>query len=68
MPSSQPRPSSKPASHPAPPDSPCLHPRVELVARDEDVEFVACRECGEIFEASEFKDMANEERIKQDQA
>ena len=56
------------ASHPAPPDSPCLHPHVELVARDEDVEFVACRECGEIFEASEFKDMANEERIKHDQA
>ena len=45
-----------------------MHPRVEIVARDEDVEFVTCRECGEIFEASEFKDMANEERIKQDES
>ena len=44
-----------------------MHPRVEIVARDEDVEFVECRECGEIFEASEFKDMANEERIKQEE-
>ena len=39
----------------------CKHPRVQVVARDEDSEFVECKECGEVFEASEFKDMAIEE-------
>jgi uncharacterized Zn-finger protein len=40
---------------------PCRHPRVQIVAREEDSEFVECLECGDIFEASEFKDMAIEE-------
>jgi Zn ribbon nucleic-acid-binding protein len=39
----------------------CKHPRVQIVAREEDAEFVECMECGEIFEASEFKDMAIED-------
>ena len=38
----------------------CQHPRVQIVARDEDSEFVECLECREVFEASEFKDMAIE--------
>ncbi|HEX6466453.1 MAG TPA: hypothetical protein VFZ99_04045 [Terriglobales bacterium] len=42
----------------------CNHPRVRIVARDEDAEFVECQECGEIFEASEFKDMAIEENTR----
>ena len=42
-------------------DQPCRHPRVQIVAREEDSEFVECLECGDIFEASEFKDMAIEE-------
>ena len=41
---------------------PCKHPRVQIVSRDEDCEFVECKECGEIFESSEFKDMTIEER------
>ena len=41
----------------------CKHPRVQIVTRDEDSEFVKCKECGEIFESSEFKDMAIEEHI-----
>ena len=41
--------------------APCKHPRVQIVAREEDTEFVECLECGEIFESSEFKDMAIEE-------
>jgi hypothetical protein len=41
---------------------PCKHPRVQIVSRDEDSEFVECKECGEIFESSEFKDMNVEER------
>jgi hypothetical protein len=40
----------------------CQHPRVQIVARQEDSEFVECLECREIFEASELKDMAIEER------
>lgn len=39
----------------------CKHPRVQIVAREEDVEYVECKECGEVFESSEFKDMAIEE-------
>ena len=41
---------------------PCKHPRVQIVSRDEDAEFVECLECGEIFETSELKDMSIEER------
>jgi hypothetical protein len=40
---------------------PCKHPRVQIVSRDQDSEFVECKECGEIFESSEFKDMNIEE-------
>jgi hypothetical protein len=40
---------------------PCKHPRVRVVAREEDAEFVECLECGEIFDSSEFKDMSIEE-------
>ena len=39
----------------------CKHPRVQIVAREEDTEFVECLECREVFEASEFKDMTIEE-------
>jgi hypothetical protein len=42
----------------------CKHPRVRIVARDEDAEFVECQECGEVFDASEFKDMAIEENTR----
>jgi hypothetical protein len=37
---------------------------VQIVSRDEDAEFVECKDCGEIFESSEFKDMNTEERIR----
>ncbi len=43
---------------------PCKHLRVQIVSRDEDAEFVECKECGEIFESSEFKDMSIEERAQ----
>ena len=45
---------------------PCKHPRVQIVSRDEDSEFVQCKECGEIFESSEFKDMNIEDRIEEE--
>jgi Zn ribbon nucleic-acid-binding protein len=46
----------------------CKHPRVQIVSRDEESEFVECVECGEIFESSEFKDMAIEERTPLEEA
>ena len=52
---------AQPAKQKAPPE-PCKHPQVQIVSRDEDSEYVECKECGEIFESSEFKDMAIEER------
>lgn len=62
----------KPQS-PAPPQNstmkqPCKHLRVQIVSRDEDAEFVECKECGEIFESSEFKDMNIEERADDSEA
>lgn len=57
------------AKSPLPPPNvntkqPCRHPRVQIVSRDEESEFVECKECGEIFESSEFKDMNIEDRIQ----
>ena len=46
----------------------CKHPRVRVVSRDEDAEYVECEVCREIFEASEFRDMAIEEKLPQDEA
>jgi hypothetical protein len=54
-----PTPSSQPPEKRS--TAPCKHPRVQIVAREEDTEFVECLECREIFESSEFKDMAIEE-------
>ncbi len=39
----------------------CKHPRVRIVAREEDAEFVECLECGEIFEFGEFNDVTIED-------
>ena len=55
-----------PSSSPQPPEksgtpAQCKHPRVRIVAREEDAEFVECLECSEVFESSEFKDMSIEE-------
>lgn len=44
-------------------NSPCRHPRVQVVSRDEDAEYVECLECREIFESSEFRDMDIEAKI-----
>jgi hypothetical protein len=45
----------------------CKHPRVQIVSRDEDTEYVECLECGDVFESSEFKDMAIEESTSSDE-
>jgi hypothetical protein len=44
----------------------CKHPRVRIVSRHEDAEFVECMECGEIFDSEEFNDMAIEEQVDPD--
>jgi hypothetical protein len=48
-------------------DTPCKHPRVRVVARDEDAEYVECQECGEVFDSNEFRDMAIEETPEDDE-
>jgi hypothetical protein len=45
----------------------CKHPRVQIVSRDEESEYVECQECGDVFESSEFKDMAIEEMKSPDE-
>ena len=39
----------------------CRHPRVRIVSRQEDTEFVECLECGEVFDSEEFRDMEIED-------
>src|ERR1700693_1251842 len=60
-------------SHPAQPAkqkvSPeqCKHPQVQIVSRDEDSEYVECKECGDVFESSEFRDMEIEQKKSLDE-
>ncbi len=44
----------------------CKHPRVRVVSRTEDNEFVECEICGEVFDSEEFADMAIEETVLKD--
>ncbi|GAC1663120.1 MAG: hypothetical protein NVS9B15_26260 [Acidobacteriaceae bacterium] len=53
-------------SAPSPTPAPCDHPKVKVVARDEDAEYVECTQCGEVFESSEFRDMEIEETVIKD--
>lgn len=55
---SQPSPSSQKKVSP----EQCKHPQVQVVSRDEETEYVECQECGEVFESSELKDMAIEDK------
>jgi Zn ribbon nucleic-acid-binding protein len=45
-------------------DTVCKHAKVRVVAREEDVEYVECLECGEVFDSNEFRDMAIEEEVE----
>lgn len=42
----------------------CKHLKVRVVTRQEDVEYVECQDCGEVFDSNEFEDMAIEEKAK----
>jgi hypothetical protein len=46
----------------------CKHPRVRIVSRHDDIEFVECLECGEVFDSEEFRDMEIEETVQPEQA
>ena len=48
-------------------NTPCKHPKVRVVAREEDVEYVECLDCGEVFDSNEFRDMAIEESVMEDE-
>ena len=43
----------------------CKHPRVRIVSRQEDTEYVECLECGDVFDSEEFNDMAIEESAEE---
>lgn len=45
----------------------CKHPQVQIVSRDEETEYVECKECGEVFESSEFRDMEIEQKKDPDE-
>jgi hypothetical protein len=68
MNSNQNSPIAKRPLEPAAMEKICRHPRVRVVARDDDAEFVECQECGDVFESSEFKDMTIEENLKPEEA
>jgi hypothetical protein len=50
--------------NPIPMATACKHPRVRIVSRHEDTEFVECLECGEVFDSEEFHDMVIEETVE----
>jgi hypothetical protein len=45
----------------------CKHPKVRVVAREDDAEFVECLDCGEVFDSNEFRDMAIEETEQEEE-
>jgi Zn ribbon nucleic-acid-binding protein len=46
----------------------CKHPIVKIVAREDDIEFVECQKCGEVFDSAEYSDMALEDAEQMEDA
>jgi hypothetical protein len=44
----------------------CPHARTQVIARDENGQFVECLDCKEIFESSELEETEPKESIKED--
>jgi len=38
----------------------CKHPQVRVITREEEIEYVECLQCGEVFDSQEFQDIAVE--------
>ncbi len=45
------------------PDPACQHKRTQLIAKDDDTQYVECLDCGEIFEVGELNDGSGYWRI-----
>lgn len=45
---------------------PCSHYRTQIIAKDENGQFVECLDCKEIFESSELEDSDLKDDIKED--
>ena len=45
---------------------PCPHARTQIIARDENGQFVECLDCKEIFESSELEESEPKDNIKED--
>src|SRR5260370_26339540 len=45
----------------------CKHPLLQIVSRDVEPDYVECQESGDVFESSELKDMAIEEKKEPDE-
>ena len=45
---------------------PCLHARTQVIAHDENGEFVECLDCKEIFESGELEESQSKENRKED--
>jgi hypothetical protein len=39
----------------------CKHPKVRIVSRQQDAEYLECLECGDVFDSEELNDMEIEE-------
>ena len=46
----------------------CKHPRVRIVSRHDDAEYVECLDCGEVFDLEEFRDMEIEDTAETEHA
>ncbi len=49
-------------------EKPCRHPRVRIVAREPEADYMECLECGDIFDSHEIQDMAIEETTPPEEA
>jgi Zn ribbon nucleic-acid-binding protein len=48
-------------------DIACKHPKVRIVAREEDAEYVECLDCGQVFDSNEYRDMEIEEAVAREE-
>lgn len=46
----------------------CKHPKVRIVAREEEVEYFECLECGEVFDSEELRDVTTDEEPEETEA
>ena len=42
----------------------CKHPKVRVVAREDDVEYVECEECGDVFDADEYQEIITQDSLE----